>query len=124
MSRPPTIDERTSTVERPVACLFTEERPSALHRRLFRRIQPYWLHCDHGLIIDLSANGIRLLSKRRLEGFVDVRLWNDRQGLAQRAEVIWSKRVGFRQWESGLQFVNYGPESTKLLAEIAAHPPI
>ncbi|MBT8484602.1 MAG: PilZ domain-containing protein [Phycisphaerales bacterium] len=96
-------------------------RPAApKDRRVFNRIKPYWVQCDAGYVLDISADGVKILSKRRMKGFVSVRLWDDRAGLIHRAEVKWVKKLRFRQYEVGLQFINFGPEMRQKLAEIAA----
>ena len=71
-------------------------------------------------MLDISSDGLRILSKRRRKGFLSVRVWDQRQGLTHRAEVKWCKKIRFRQYEIGLQFVNFGPDVAHKLAEIAA----
>ncbi|MHC5002665.1 MAG: hypothetical protein ACYTJ0_06045, partial [Planctomycetota bacterium] len=90
MSVFPEFSVKQPSGHRPISCLYSEESPSPLHRRFFQRIHPYWLNCDRGLILDISADGIRLLTKRRLRGFVELRLWDGRRGINHKAEVRWS----------------------------------
>jgi hypothetical protein len=97
------------------------ETPAESDRRIFGRIQPYWVQCDLGYILDISARGVRLLTKRKLRGYVKMRLWDGRVGLTHQAEVVWTKRVRFRQHEAGLRFVDLGPEVAQTLAILAAN---
>ena len=98
-----------------------EPPPFEPERRGQRRLQPYWINCDLGYIIDVSAEGVRLLTKRRLSGFVRVRLWDERNGFIHDAEVKWSKKIRWRQHEVGLHFVGLTPERALQLAKIAVH---
>jgi len=95
--------------------------PVEPERREQLRIQPYWINCDLGYIIDVSADGVRLLTKRRLKGFVRVRLWDERNGFIHDAEVKWSRKIRWRQHEVGLHFVGLTPERAAQLAAIAIH---
>ena len=99
----------------------TSDQAIALpNRREFARFSPRGLNCDLGQLLDISVGGVRLLSKRKRKGTVNLRLWNDETGLVLEAEVVWSRRIRSRQHEVGLQFVNLHTEATKKLAAIVA----
>lgn len=116
---PATADTKSARRRRPITCVLPVEKEHPLHRRLVERFHPHWLHCDRGTILDISADGMRLLTRRQLKGIVELNLWADHLGVSHRAEVVWSRRVRFRQWENGLRFASVGPEVAQALATIA-----
>ena len=95
--------------------------PKQSERRIFGRMKPYWVHCDLGYVLDISSDGVKLLSKRKLAGFARLRLWDEKMGVNHQAEVMWCKRIRFRQYEVGLRFVDLGPEVAQTLAIVASN---
>ena len=94
----------------------TDQAIALPNRRKFTRFGPFGLNCDLGHLLDISARGVKLLSKRKLKGTVNLRLWNNETDLDLQAEVCWSQRIRFRQHEEGLQFANLRTEDAKKLA--------
>ena len=54
-------------------------------------------------------------------GFVKIRLWDNTLGVHHQAEVRWVKKIRWRQYEIGLQFVDFGPEVKEKISQLAAH---
>ncbi len=77
------------------------------------------LACTRGKVLDLSAGGLRLLSRRKLKGIVGIALWDVNGGLKLYAEVVWSRRLGFRRHEIGMRFVDVTPELAADLTTLA-----
>lgn len=77
------------------------------------------LACSRGKVLDLSAGGLRLLSRRKLKGLVGMALWDVNGGLKLYAEVVWSRRLGFRRHEIGMRFVDVTPELAADLTTLA-----
>ena len=66
-----------------------------------------------------SAGGLRLLSRRKLKGIVGIALWDVNGGLKLYAEVVWSRRLGFRRHEIGMRFVDVTPQLAADLTTLA-----
>ena len=73
-----------------------------------------------GRVVDLSSGGMRVLSRRKLKGILDVALWDIHRGVTLRARVVWTKRLGFRRHESGLKFLDVDPEVARTLGSLGA----
>ena len=63
--------------------------------------------------------GVRLLAKRVLKGRLTLPIWTDSVGLHVMADVVWSKKIGFRQYEVGLRFVDLSEDDMERLRDIA-----
>ncbi len=68
------------------------------------------LTCNLGAVLDLSRGGLRVVSRRRLEGERLVELFTVDRRLRVPANVIWCDRVGFRKHVVGLEFPASTPE--------------
>lgn len=73
-----------------------------------------------GTVRDLSAGGMRIISRRKLKGIVDVALWDIHRGLRLSAEVVWRRRLGFRRHETGLRFLEVNPDMARELTSLGA----
>ena len=89
------------------------------NRRESDRVNPYWLHCDPGYVLDISETGIRLLVKRPLRGQMKLPIWTDDIGVHVQTEVVWSRKIGFRQYEVGLRFIDLTELEVSQLRAIA-----
>ena len=78
------------------------------------------LACNRGCVMDLSTGGMRLLAKRRLRGKVPISIWDRHRGVKLTGTVVWSKRIGFRQWMIGLSFGELDASTRRDLATLAA----
>ncbi len=78
------------------------------------------LSSNIGRVLDLSPSGVRVMTRRKPKGVLDVALWDIHRGLTVRARVIWSKRLGFRRYESGLKFIEVSPDAARGLAALGA----
>lgn len=96
--------------------------PVADNRRRSGRVATESLWSDRGLVLDLSRGGIRLLSKRRLDGTVMIRLFSHQGAIDLEGTVQWSKRLGIRQHEVGMKFTNVPDRvGDRLMAAARAH---
>ena len=74
------------------------------------RVKVRQLKCNLGRVLDISSGGVRLLSRRKLRGWHEIRLF-DRDGSVRiDAEVRWSRPHGLWKHEIGLQFFNVPPD--------------
>lgn len=97
-----------------------QELRAASDQRKFGRLKAGdTLACSRGKVLDLSAGGLRLLSRRKLKGLVGMALWDVNGGLKLYAEVVWSRRLGFRRHEIGMRFVDVTPELAADLTTLA-----
>ena len=103
--------------------------PSAPERERRRtgRIKCDLLECSFGEVTDLSAAGMRVRRKcrlnrnRRLSGDVEVVLFHPRGDLPLKSRVCWVRGTGFRRQEMGLQFLDISPRFQAALAVIARY---
>ena len=89
-------------------------------RRHRDRRDPDWLMCSHGSVLDVSDHGLRLLSPRRLNGFHEIRVWDNRGSITLVAGVRWTRRLGFRRHEVGLQLTGLTPAQAEHLESIGS----
>jgi len=89
-------------------------------RRTPGRVPQESLICDLGPVLDLSSGGMRILSKRQLYGSVKAKVWGFDICMTLDTRVAWSKRLGFRRHEIGLEFLNVDDSISKILGRISA----
>ncbi|MHC4416479.1 MAG: PilZ domain-containing protein [Planctomycetota bacterium] len=94
-------------------------RPLFERRRSGRVNAERKVACDKGAVVNLSVGGMRLRSHRRWSGKLDVDLWAASARVTVRAQVIWSRRVGFRRFEVGLKFIEVTPDILRALTTFA-----
>jgi hypothetical protein len=75
-------------------------------RRKSGRIKGGQVYCSRGDVLDISAGGMRLRSRRRLEGQLEMELRTHHRRVTLQTRIIWCKRVGFRKFDIGVQFVD------------------
>ncbi|MHC4415899.1 MAG: histidine kinase dimerization/phospho-acceptor domain-containing protein [Planctomycetota bacterium] len=94
-------------------------RKPADDRRAHGRLPQELLQCNLGPVLDLSMSGMRVRCTRAPKGEVDVELMDLEQPVTLRAEVMWSRRIGFRKFEVGLSFMGIPPNAAKQLTRIS-----
>ncbi len=72
-----------------------------------------------GPVLDLSQGGMRVLSTRRREGTLNVRIFSYDVTVAVRAKVAWSQRLGFRRHELGISFLEVDEQLASVLKRIS-----
>ena len=72
-----------------------------------------------GPVLDLSAGGMRVLSRKPRSRDIDVKLVGADVSLTVRAQVAWSQRLGFRRHEVGLTFLDVDEATALLLSRIS-----
>ena len=102
--------DATGTIARAIRGIASKLRFSPERRKLRRSRAEDNLVCNLGAVIDLSTAGMRILAKRRLEGRVSVEVCNIHRGVTLDADVMWSKRLGFRRHEVGMHFPGVSPD--------------
>jgi len=89
-------------------------------RRSHNRLSLESVRSNLGLILDLSKGGMRVQSRRVPEdSIVDVEISDDEDTLLLRAEIAWSKKIGFRRNEIGIKFLELTPELEARLTQLA-----
>lgn len=80
-----------------------------------------------GPVLDFSATGVRVLSRRPLKqhpgGTVSVRIESAFEPITLPVIVRWSRRLGFRRHEIGLEFAEVNERTRAVLSEIARSVP-
>ncbi|MEM6258810.1 MAG: EAL domain-containing protein [Planctomycetota bacterium] len=80
------------------------------------RFRPRGMECNLGRVVDLSASGVRLLSRRRLAGDQAVVFTGmDRQKIRLRARVLWHRQHSATEHVHGLHFVRMTHEQRDAL---------
>ena len=102
------MEEATTSVSR--IRTVSEERRSHI------RIPQAELHCSLGRVQDLSRMGLRVSCRRMPKDAVAFELNTTVDPLAVQAEVVWSKRLGFRKHEVGMRFVEPDSGLAKLVS--------
>jgi len=59
-----------------------------------------------GVVVDISAGGMRVLASRRYHGERKIRLLHTDGELRLKATVVWTRRLGLWRHEVGLRFIN------------------
>ncbi len=97
----------------------SSEAASVSERRRSARLKQRSLESSLGPVIDLSRTGLCVYCTRKLRGTVEVTLFS-RNGphLQVLANVVWSRRIGFRKHIAGLEFVDTSPNAVRELARI------
>jgi hypothetical protein len=102
---------------------FPFQRVSSISRGVDRRSHGRLLQegvvCNLGVVLDLSAGGMRILSTRPAEGEKELHIKSFEADATVRADVVWCKRLGFRRHELGLRFKELNKETQQTLASIA-----
>ncbi len=84
-------------------------------RRSHIRIPQSELHCSLGRVQDISRAGARVSCRRSPKGSVAFQMNTTVDPLPTQAEVVWSKRLGFRKHEVGLRFMQPSLELAELV---------
>lgn len=87
-------------------------------RRLGRHKSGETAGSDVGRVLDISQGGMRVFSRRPLCGTFDVTLWSTNRWITLEAEVVWTKRLGFRSHVSGLRFIDLDAITVRSLATL------
>jgi c-di-GMP-binding flagellar brake protein YcgR len=102
---------------------FPFQRVSSISRGVDRRSHGRLLQegvsCNLGVVLDLSAGGMRVLSTKATEGLKEVRIKSFDAEVIVHADVVWCKRLGFRRHELGLRFKELEKKTQQTLTNIA-----
>jgi hypothetical protein len=92
-----------------------------IDRRKAGRLRCSGLVCSLGEVADLCASGMRVRSTRpiALATGGDITLTADDLTLTLKGRIAWSRQMGRKSYEAGLEFVGLDGEQRKTLAEIA-----
>ena len=89
-------------------------------RRKSGRLPQDALACNLGIVLDISAGGMRILCTRPPRKRVRVRLHGYKLPAPLIAVRAWSKRIGLLKHRVGLRFENVSPALAHRLTAIAA----
>lgn len=104
----------------PLAYLVETPAATSLERRTRGRVLQQGVVCSLGIVLDLSAGGMRILSTRSYQGVLEVNVRTEYDQVIVQGEIMWSRRAGFRRHLVGLQFLNMQGETREQLARIAS----
>ncbi len=99
----------------------TDRSYAGPERRRAVRVNVRQLKCNQGRVLDISSRGARLISRRKLRGRHEIKLFDSDVGLRIEAEVKWSRRHGLWKHEIGLQFPNVPSDIATKLTTLATN---
>lgn len=96
-------------------------RVAALGQRTHGRLKCSMAHCTLGEIRDISAGGMRVLTRTRPEigHVVETVLLTQHGALPIKCSVRWVKRVRLFWFETGLMFSDLDPMARRVISEFA-----
>ena len=92
---------------------------TGISRRRAGRLPQDTLACNIGIVLDISAGGMRVLCTKMPPRQLEVSLFGHQLPGPLTAQVSWYKRVGLFKREVGMCFVNVTPEIANCLTSIA-----
>jgi len=103
---------------------FLKETPDTdgINRRRHGRLITESLTINNGIVLDLSASGLRAVVRGKVLFEVgeqtSFRLRSCAREMSIEARVVWVKKSGFRKHQIGLEFVNVTPQTVETLMEL------
>jgi signal transduction histidine kinase len=88
-------------------------------RRAHGRLPQELLQSSLGPVLDLSMGGMRVQCPKAPKGRIEVELEDAEGPVRLQAEVMWSRRLGFRKYEVGLYFSHVAPDVAKQLTRVS-----
>ena len=95
------------------------QKADGRNNRRHGRIRPSTLCCNLGTILDFSASGVRLRTRRAIGGDHVVVLGNQHGRTRIKGRVVWAKRIGLFSHEIGIEFIEINDEQAKVLRDLA-----
>ncbi|MGI9014385.1 MAG: PilZ domain-containing protein [Phycisphaerales bacterium] len=93
---------------------------NAVEQRRFGRFKASrTIACNLGRVLDFSASGMRLLTRRELPDVVALEFGEPDNIVAVNARVVWRKQHGRREFESGLEFDGITPRMQQQIWALA-----
>ena len=83
------------------------------------RLDQDTLACQYGPVSNLSAGGMRLISRRVPSGEFVIHLYSIGEVFEVKGRVAWSKRLWLFKHEMGIEFIDVEPELAKKLTRLA-----
>ena len=87
-------------------------------RRRSGRLRQEEVWCNLGQVKDLSSSGMRVIGKHVPKKPVITRIMGPAVEVTVSGEVKWSKRLGFRKHEMGVEFIEVTPELAEALTSL------
>ena len=94
-------------------------RPFIDRRRTGRRKRADEIFSNLGTVVNLSPGGVRIRSSRRLHGTQTFELWAGNVRVKVRAEIVWTRKTGFRRHEIGMRFLDLTTDDVGTLTQLA-----
>lgn len=110
--------DATKAIERAAREGKDEERTKA-ERRRSGRIKSESVWCNLGMVEDISAGGVRIRSRRSLEGEQRLELAVAEHHVELRARVAWVAQEGRKKHCIGLEFIDVTDEQARMIRAIA-----
>ena len=107
------------SIDRSIRSTVAAAKNTVEQRRSGRFKASRTIACNLGRVLDLSAGGMRLLSRRELPDVVELEFGEPDNIVEVSARVIWRKQHGRREFESGLAFDDITPQMQQQLCAMA-----
>jgi len=88
-------------------------------RRKQGRLEQESLVSSLGKVLDLSAGGMRVLTRKSPKDVINIELRGLGDNITLAVQVVWSKKIGLMKYEVGLVFLDVSPENAKKLTNLA-----
>ena len=89
-------------------------------RRSSGRMRQESLACSLGPVIDLSAGGMKILSRKVPTGQLIIDIFSSEDSIRVTGEVSWVKKTGmFQPKEVGIRFINNTDEMKRILTRMS-----
>ncbi|MHC4908262.1 MAG: PilZ domain-containing protein [Planctomycetota bacterium] len=103
----------------PRANLMGSDEDAEGRRRASGRLDQDTLACQLGPVSNISAGGMRLISRRVPLGEFDIQLIATGETMHLKGRVAWSRRVFLFKHEMGIEFIDVEPRLAKKLTRLA-----
>lgn len=95
----------------------TDDRRHAVRIR-----QDTLLKCNLGEVLNFSKSGMRLRRKRiPTRSNVFVKISDGERSVKVNADIVWVRKIGYRSYDLGLQFIDPSSEQMAIITELAMY---
>lgn len=116
------VDAVTMRPPRNLTLLIKDKDDDGPNRRRHGRLTTESLTINNGVVLDLSASGMRAQIKGRVLFTVgdqaSFRLRSCAREMTVDGRIVWVKKSGFRKHQIGVEFVNITPDRVQHLLEL------
>ncbi|WP_432800032.1 PilZ domain-containing protein [Poriferisphaera sp. WC338] len=114
------MQDDDSDMEEKPNCNSENERPE--DRRHHERLKCKKMTCCLGEVVDISQSGMQIMRRGRqlikIDDVFDAQLHYDTGFVSLRTQVVWVRKLGFRNWAFGIQFIESSTDAQTQLQDL------